>query len=126
MRSVQKLCLEGITLPADLVHRLADEVLPERCGGAPGDYQLLEEEGDDGLTRLIVRVAPEIAVAEQKVADMVHQVLLEASGGASALALRIQRSGVVAVRRERPRFSRGGKLLARERDLREADAATGH
>src|SRR5208283_287967 len=28
VRSVQKLCLEGITLPSDLVHRLADEVLP--------------------------------------------------------------------------------------------------
>jgi len=35
VRSVQKFCLEGITLPADLVHRLAEEVLPARCGGAP-------------------------------------------------------------------------------------------
>ena len=125
MRSVQKFCLEGITLPVDLVHRLADEVLPERCGGAPSDYQLLEEEGEDGWTRLVVRVAPEVVVSADKVIETVHQVLLEASGGAPSLALRIKRSGVVTVRRQRPRFSRGGKLLARERVSREADAPPG-
>lgn len=126
VRSVQKFCLEGITLPADLVHRLADEVLPERCGGAPSDYQLLEEEGQDGWTRLVVRVAPEVVVSADKVIEMVHQVLLEASGGAPALAMRIKHSDVVTVRRQRPRFSRGGKLLARERVLRAADAPQGH
>lgn len=115
VRSVQKFCVEGITLPADLVHRLADEVLPESCGGAPTDYQLLEEEDDDGWTRLVVRVAPEVPVSSDKVISMVHQVLLEASGGAPGLALRIQRAGIITVRRQRPRFSRGGKLLAREK-----------
>ena len=125
VRSVQKFSLEGITLPADLVHRLADEVLPERCGGAPSDYQLLEEEGEDGWTRLVVRVAPEVVVSADKVIETVHQVLLEASRGAPALALRIKRSGVVTVRRQRPRFSRGGKLLAREGISREADAPPG-
>jgi hypothetical protein len=125
VRSVQKLCLEGITLPADLVHRLADELLPDRCGGAPGDYQLLEEEGEDGWTRLVVRVAPEVTVSAQKVIETVHQVLLEASGGAPALALRIMQSRVVTVRHQRPRFSRGGKLLARERIPNEADAPPG-
>jgi len=125
VRSVQKFCLEGITLPADLVHRLADEILPTRCGGAPTDYQLLEEEGEDGWTRLVVRVAPELVVAADKVIEMVHQVLLEASGGAPALALRIRRSGVVTVVRERPRFSRGGKLLARDKTPHEANAPPG-
>jgi len=125
VRSVQKLCLEGITLPADFVHELADELLPERCGGAPSDYQLLEEEGDDGTTRLIVRVAPEIAASDAKVVEAVHRVLLEAAGGAPGLALRVQRSDVVSVRRQRPRFSPGGKLLARASAAHEAHAARG-
>ena len=114
VRSVQKLCVEGITLPADLVHRLADELLPDNCGGVPTDYQLLEEEGNDGWTRLVVRVAPGVEVSSDKVIAIVHRVLLEASGGAPGLALRVQRAGVVTVRRQRPRFSAGGKLLARE------------
>jgi hypothetical protein len=125
VRSIQKLCLEGITLPVDLVHQLADELLPSRCGGAPGDYQLLEEEGEDGWTRLVVRVAPEVQVSADKVIDTVHEVLLEASAGAPALALRIKHAGVVTVRYQRPRFSGGGKLLARERMPHEADAPPG-
>jgi len=125
VRSVQKLCLEGVTFPADLVHRLADELLPESCGGAPSDYQLLEEEGADGWTRLVVRVAPEVAVPAEQVMVTVHHVLLEASGDAPALALRIKQSGVVTVRRQRPSFSRGGKLLARERISHGADDPPG-
>jgi hypothetical protein len=115
VRSVQKLCLEGVTLPSDVVHRLADDMLPAACGGTPADYQLVEEEGADGWTRLVVRVAPELAVQDERVVSTVHRVLAEASRGAPALAERLLRSGVVVVRHERPRYSRGGKLLAAQR-----------
>ena len=125
VRSEQKICLEGITLPADVVHRLADEMLPAHCGGTPADYQLLEEEGADGWTRLVVRVAPELAVASENVIAIVHQVLLEAAAGAPGLAQRIRRSNVVAVRRQRPRFSPGGKLLAWDGMAHGPDDSTG-
>jgi hypothetical protein len=125
VRSVQKLCLEGITLPADLVHRLAEEMLPAHCGGTSGDYQLQEREDDDGWTRLVVLVAPEVPVAADVVIGVVHRVLLEAAGDAPALAQRIARSDVVTVSRQRPRFSRGGKLLPRERTTDAAPVADG-
>jgi phenylacetate-coenzyme A ligase PaaK-like adenylate-forming protein len=112
VRSVQKLCLEGITLPADVVHSLVEERLPAACGGAPDDYQLVEEEAEDGWTRLVVRVAPGLAVDESVVIATLERVLLEAAGGARAEAERLRRAGVVVVRRERPQFSRGGKVLA--------------
>jgi hypothetical protein len=112
VRSVQKLCLEGITLPADVVHSLAEERLPAACGGAPDDYQLVEEEAEDGLTRLVVRVAPGLPVDESVVIATVERVVLEAVGGARAEAERLRRAGVIVVRRERPQFSRSGKLLA--------------
>jgi hypothetical protein len=112
VRSLQKICLEGITLPADVVHSLADEMLPGRFGGSPADYQLVEEEGADGWTRLVVRVAPEIDADERAVVAQVYQVLREACPGTAAQALRIEQANGVTVRRERPRFSGGGKLLA--------------
>ncbi|CAG0953421.1 hypothetical protein BURK1_00322 [Burkholderiales bacterium] len=115
VRSVQKLCVEGITLPADLVHRLADEMLPAACGGTPADYQLAEEEGDDGWTRLVVRVAPGIAAPDERAAATVLDVIVAAAHGMPDVAERIRRAGVVVVRREAPRFSPGGKLLAAER-----------
>ena len=126
VRSVQKLCLEGITLPADVVHHLADELLPAHCGGSPADYQLLEEEGSDGWTRLVVRVAPEIRAADREVIAQVHRVLRDACPGAPELARRIELAGVVAVRRERPRFSAGGKLLAAQRLPNRVEAASGN
>jgi hypothetical protein len=115
VRSEQKLCIEGITLPADLVHRLADEMLPAACGGTPADYQLAEEEGDDGWTRLVVRVAPGIVAPDERAAATVLDVIVAASQGIPGVAERIRRANVVVVRREVPRLSRGGKLLAAER-----------
>jgi hypothetical protein len=112
VRSMAKLCLEGITLPADFFHALAEERLPAACGGGPGDYQIVEEESADGWTRLVVRVAPELAVDEAAVVAAVERVVLEAAGGARAEAERLRRARVIAVRRERPQFSRAGKLLA--------------
>ena len=115
VRSVQKLCVEGITLPADLVHRLADEMLPAACGGTPADYQLAEEEGEDGWTRLVVRVAPGIDAPDELAADTALGVIVAASQGVPAVAERLRRSGAVVVRRETPRLSSGGKLLVAER-----------
>jgi hypothetical protein len=111
VRSTQKLTLDGITLPADVVRDLAEERLPAACGGSPADYQILEEEDEDGLTRLVVRVEPTLDAEDAAIARATQDVLSTAAGGAGDLARRLRAGGVVSVRRERPEFSRGGKLL---------------
>lgn len=60
IRSFGKLTGEGMTfLRADLI-RLLEEVLPAKFGGAPTDYQLLEEEVAGGLVRYTLLVSPSL------------------------------------------------------------------
>jgi hypothetical protein len=48
IRSQEKLTAGGMTfLDTDLI-RVLEEVLPARFGGAPTDYQLVEEEAEEG------------------------------------------------------------------------------
>ena len=60
IRSFEKLTAGGMTFLDSSVMRVLDEVLPARFGGGPTDYQLLEEEGDDGLSRVTLLVHPAI------------------------------------------------------------------
>ena len=84
--------------------------MPAACGGSPADYQILEEEDGDGVTRLVVLVHPALAADEQEVLRTFDRVLAAASGGGTAERLR--RAGVVTVRRENPRLTGAGKSQA--------------
>jgi hypothetical protein len=64
IRSYSKLTGEGVTLvEADLV-RIIEQELPERYGGTALDYQLMEEEATDGLTRLSLLVHPRVELPD--------------------------------------------------------------
>lgn len=77
IRSYEKLTTEGMHfLGSELLH-LLEEALPERFGGAPTDYQLLETE-DHGMTRLSLVVSPRVGVVDE--ALLVAHVL-EVLGG---------------------------------------------
>jgi hypothetical protein len=47
---------------------ILEEVLPARFGGSPLDYQLLEEEDEQGFTRLSLLVSPRVALADENAA----------------------------------------------------------
>jgi hypothetical protein len=45
--------------------RLVVEVLPGRFGGAPTDYRLAEEGGENGLPRISIVVAPRMGPVDE-------------------------------------------------------------
>ena len=55
--SFGKLTGLGMTLVGSELTRVLEEALPARCGGRPGDYQLIEREGA-AQTQLVLRVSP--------------------------------------------------------------------
>jgi hypothetical protein len=58
IRSQEKLTAAGMTFLDTDVIRVLEEVLPARFGGAPTDYQLVEDEGAEGLPRVALIVHP--------------------------------------------------------------------
>ena len=114
MHSRAKLTIEGATLAADRVHELASDLLPAACGGSPVDYQIVEEEDGNGFTRLVVRVHPELARRRGGGCAGRWRACSPPPPAARRRG-RLRRAGVVTVRREKPRLTRGGKSLAVER-----------
>jgi hypothetical protein len=63
---------------SDLV-RILEEVLPQKYGGAPTDYQLLEEEDRQGHTYLSLIISPRVGVVDDS--DVIDTLLSELRRG---------------------------------------------
>lgn len=112
IRSFRKLTGEGVTLLGSQMERILEEVLPERFGGSPLDYQLLEEEDQRGFTRLSVIVSPRVElVDEQAVVDTVVSALRGGSLGADVSGAVWRRAGTLRVKRMEPIWTGRGKLV---------------
>jgi hypothetical protein len=73
IRSYRKLTGEGINLTDGVIVRVLEEVLPDRFGGDPHDYQIHEREDPDGYTRLVLVVDPRIDLPDD--AEVVTVIL---------------------------------------------------
>lgn len=112
IRSYEKLTSEGMTfLGSDLI-RLVEEVLPERFGGAPTDYQLVEGEGEHGLSRVRLLISPRLGLLDEA------EVLRCANGfvvrltGDGVLGYRWREAGTLEIRRDEPHATTASKILA--------------
>ncbi len=64
IRSFDKLTGEGMTFVGADLFNLMEAVLPQRFGGAAGDYQLVEEQDAEGLARYALLVSPEVGTVD--------------------------------------------------------------
>lgn len=112
IRSYSKLTGEGATLIGNELERILEELLPERFGGSPLDYQLIEEEDERGFTRLSLLISPHLALPEE---DAVIAVLLNALGHSSPMADAArafwQQANTIRIKRQTPVSTGPGKLL---------------
>jgi len=109
IRSFEKLNAEGRLFFGSQLISLVEQTLPQRFGGDPTDYQLVEQEDEEGLTRLSVHVHPRLAgIDENAVRDCIEVVLSEAAPAAAVLW---RKADTVRVRRAPPIVTRTGKLM---------------
>jgi hypothetical protein len=112
IRSYAKLTGAGVTLIGTEMERILEEVLPARFGGTPLDYQMSEEEDEQGFTRLYVLVHPRIEITdEQQVVDVILQALRASSPMADATRTVWEPMQTIRVRRAEPVLTERGKLL---------------
>ena len=112
IRSFRKLTGEGMTLVGSHLERILDERLPARFGGSALDYQFVEEEDDQGFTRLTLRVAPSVALGDEAVAaEFVLRELDELGAGGAVTRATWRQAGTIRISREVPYMTNRGKLL---------------
>jgi hypothetical protein len=113
IRSFQKLTGEGVSLVASEMVNVLEEVLPARFGGSPLDYQLLEEEDDEGFTRVSLLVHPSLQIRDnQEVVDVVLSAMSKSSAMADTARNIWEQSNTFRVRREKPVWTGRGKLMS--------------
>jgi hypothetical protein len=112
IRSYSKLVGEGVTLVGNQMVQILESVLPARFGGSPLDYQLLEEEDENHLTRLFLIVSPRVEIRdEQTVIDVLHDALDKTSAAAGLASAVWRQAGSIRVRRVEPVWTSRGKLM---------------
>jgi hypothetical protein len=111
IRSWEKLTTEGMTFTSSYTLRLVEEVLPERFGGGPTDYQLVEDRSGP-LSNIRLLVSPRVGAAD---ASEVREVALRelAADGPSArfMAESWRAAGLPRVERREPYATRRPKIL---------------
>jgi len=110
VRSYRKLVSEGVTLIGSDMIRILEEVLPERFGGSPLDYQLVEDENEDGFTRLSLHIDPRLSLpSDEEVVSAILDALTRANVAAALARAHWAAAGSFRIVRESPRVSPRGK-----------------
>jgi hypothetical protein len=112
IRSFEKLTSEGLNYFYGDLFDLFEKVIPTEFGGGPGDYQLVEEEDEEGQTRLTLLVHPSVGDLDE--ARLVFRLLESLSAGSRGnqfMARVWQGAGTLRVRRQAPFASPRGKIL---------------
>ena len=112
VRSFEKLTAGGMTfLDVDVI-RVLETDLPARFGGSPSDYQLIEEEADDGSARVALLVHPAVGPLDE---TALRETFLDAigpgSGAARVMALQWRTARLPVIERRPPIPSAKGKIL---------------
>jgi hypothetical protein len=111
IRSFAKLTGVGMTIIGTDLVRTLEEVLPQKYGGNPTDYQLLEEEDSGGQTHLSIIVSPTVgAINEDEVVATVLGELRRARHPGKLTAGVWSQAGTLRVKRMYP-LSKMGKVL---------------
>jgi hypothetical protein len=112
IHAVRKLTGEGVTLVGSEMVHILEQVLPARFGGSPLDYQLLEEEDEQGFTRLSLLVNPKIEIEdEQEVVNAVLDALRQGSVAAGMTRAIWSQAKALRVKRMAPIWTDRGKLM---------------
>jgi len=112
VRSYEKFTSEGMNYFYGDLFELFEKTFPSEFGGGPGDYQLVEEEDDNGQTRLTLLVHPRLGdLDEERLLLRLKETLARGDRSRRFMANVWESAGTFRVRRQAPYASRRGKIL---------------
>jgi hypothetical protein len=114
IRSYEKLTSEGMQFVGTELLELIEEVLPARFGGAPTDYQLVEED-EGGVSKVSLVVSPRVgAIDEERMITTALDVLgfsPRGRAGNRVMAELWRDARTLRVIRREPHATRAAKIL---------------
>jgi hypothetical protein len=111
IRSWEKLTTEGMTFTAAQTVHLVEEVLPERFGGGPTDYQLVEDRSGP-ISLALILVSPRVGhVDPEAVREAVLSNLATGGVGPEFMADSWREAGLPRVERREPYATSRPKIL---------------
>jgi hypothetical protein len=114
IRSFEKFTGEGMNYYFGELLELIEKKLPAEFGGAPGDYQLVEEE-EAGRTCLTLRIDPGIGALDvQQITARLRAELGKGSWGNEFQARVWDEAGALRIKRAAPEANARGKILPLE------------
>lgn len=123
VRSFEKFTSEGMNYFFADLFEIFERRLPNEFGGGPGDYQMIEEEAEDGRSRLRVLVHPRVSgLDEQGLLRRIVDILTQGTPGNRVTAKLWEMTGTLEIRREPPRASARGKILPLQLPVRDRDS----
>lgn len=112
IRSYEKFTSEGLNYFYGDLFDFLEKTLPREFGGGPGDYQLVEEEDDDGRTRLTLIIHPGInGVNEERVLAKLQNTLSQGVKDHKFMTGIWRDARTFRIRRAPPYASLRGKIL---------------
>jgi hypothetical protein len=113
IRSFVKLTSEGMTFVGSNLVDVIEKELPASFGGAPGDYQILEEEGAEGRPHLTLRIRPRAGhLDEEQVLEFLYQRIRSGIGARRLYGDVWEEARTLRVKRADPIETAGGKVFA--------------
>jgi len=112
IRSFEKLTAGGMTFLDTDVIRVLEETLPTRFGGGPTDYQLVEEEAEDGRPDLRLVVHPAVGPLDHQAVADAFLTAISGGSGAERVMGQVWRDGqLLRIERAPPHATTSGKIL---------------
>ncbi len=112
IRSYEKFTSEGMNYFYGDLFEFLEKKIPSEFGGDPGDYQLVEEEDENGQTRLTLVVHPAVEeLDEERLLARLRSAFSDGSRGKRFTTGVWVNAGTLRVKREIPYASARGKIL---------------
>ena len=109
---MEKLTAAGTTLLDVDIVRILEQDLPQAFGGTAMDYQLVEEEQENGEPSIRLIVAPCVGCLDENEVARAFRQAVAAAGGAEHVMMRIWEEGrTLHVERRTPYATPSGKIL---------------
>jgi hypothetical protein len=110
IRSFEKLTGEGVTFATTNLFQVLEDLLPSKFGGQPTDYQVTEEEGPDGIPRLVLVVSPAVGPVNEAEVKETFLRHLGSNSTARRTSVMWRQAGTLAIRRSVPQATKKGKV----------------